>query len=254
IRDMIATSVSYKPKEYYNVLTEKGIVRIPKIYLEDGDKFVNEVIISRDFKVPIYFSITCDPEAYKDYKKLFVLEGLAWRISNEFLGDMGDLSAINLERTTYLLSGNYDPIEYLEKFAKTYKLADEGIFRYRSIFDNTVYKDENHQRIYRNYATVAFSVASVLKIRGDYEKSNKYFEFGKRFLEAITQKNDMLYVQIFSVDLEIADNLIKMKKLKDAKSLLDDLKFKITSVNDQEFINYMNFRISEKLKEIETTQ
>ncbi|MEO0159697.1 MAG: DUF2723 domain-containing protein [candidate division WOR-3 bacterium] len=252
IRDMIATSVGYKTNDYVNVLTEKGIVKIPKIYLEDGEKFVREVIIGREFKVPIYFSITCDPDAYKDYKKLFILEGLAWRINNEITGETDELSAINLERTIYLLSGNYDPIDYIENFAKKYKLAQDGIFRYRSIFDPTVYKDENHQRIYRNYATVAFSVANVLKIRGDYEKSNRYFEFGKRFLEAITQKSDMLYIQIYSVDLEIADNLIKMKKIKEAKAILDELKLKITSINDQEFINYMNFKISEKLKEIDT--
>ncbi|MEO0223520.1 MAG: hypothetical protein ABIL76_00305 [candidate division WOR-3 bacterium] len=252
IRDMIATSVGYKTNEYVNVLTEKGIVKIPKIYLEDGEKFVREVIIGREFKVPIYFSITCDPEAYRDYKKLFILEGLAWRINNDYVSDTNEeFSSINIERTAYLLSGNFDPIDYIENYAKKYKVLKDTIFRYRSIFDESVYKDENHQRIYRNYATVAFSLANALKIRGDYEKSIKFFEFGKKFLQALTLKDNFVYIQIYQVDLEIADNLINLKKFDEAKKLLNNLKSEIVKVNDQEFINYMNFRIEEKLKAIE---
>ncbi len=252
IRDMIATSVGYKTNDYINVLTEKGIVKIPKIYLEDGDKFVREVIVGREFKVPIYFSITCDPSAYKDYRKLFILEGLAWRINNDFTSesDTGEFYPVNVERTSYLLSGKYNPIEYLENFAKKYKLAEDGIFRYRSIFDTTVYKDENHQRIYRNYAMVAFSLANALKLSKDYERSNAYFEFGKRFLEALTFKDNMVYAQIYSVDLEIVDNLIKMNRKDEAKAKLNDLKLKIASINDQELINYINLKIDEKLKEL----
>ncbi len=252
IRDMIATSTGYKTNDYVNVLTEKGIVKIPKIYLEDSDKFVKEVIIGREFKVPIYFSITCDPSAYKDYRKLFILEGLAWRINNDFTSesDTGEFYAVNIERTSYLLSGKYDPIEYLENFAKKYKLVEEGVFRYRSIFDTSVYKDENHQRIYRNYAMVAFSLANALKLRGDYERSNAYFEFGKQFLEALTLKDNMVYAQIYSIDLEIVDNLIKINRKDEARAKLNDLKLRITSVNDQEFVNYMNFRIDEKLREL----
>jgi hypothetical protein len=252
IRDMIATSVGYKTKDYVNVLTEKGIVKIPKIYLEDGEKFVKEVIIGREFKVPIYFSITCDPNAYKDYKKLFILEGLAWRINNDYVSDTNEeFSSINIQRTAYLLSGNFDPIDYIENYAKKYKVLKDTIFRYRSIFDESVYKDENHQRIYRNYATVAFSLANALKIKGDYEKSIKFFEFGKRFLQALTLKDNFVYFQVYQVDLEIADNLINLKKLDEAKRLLNNLKSEILKVNDQEFINYMNFRIEEKLKAME---
>ena len=252
IRDMIATSVGYKTNDYVNVLTEKGIVKIPKIYLEDGEKFVREVIIGREFKVPIYFSITCDPDAYRDYKKLFILEGLAWRINNDYVSDTNEeFSSINIERTAYLLSGNFDPIDYIENYAKKYKVLKDTIFRYRSIFDESVYKDENHQRIYRNYATVAFSLANALKIRGDYEKSNRFFEFGKKFLQALTLKDNFVYIQIYQVDLEIADNLINLKKFDEAKKLLNNLKSEIIKVNDQEFINYMNFRIEEKLKTIE---
>ena len=252
IRDMIATSVGYKTNDYVNVLTEKGIVKIPKIYLEDGEKFVKEVIIGREFKVPIYFSITCDPDAYRDYKRLFILEGLAWRINNDYVSDTSEeFSSINIQRTAYLLSGNFDPIDYIENYAKKYKVLKDTIFRYRSIFDENVYKDENHQRIYRNYATVAFSLANALKIRGDYEKSIKFFEFGKRFLQALTLKDNFVYIQIYQVDLEIADNLINLKKLDEAKKLLNNLKSEILKVNDQEFINYMNFRIEEKLKTIE---
>jgi len=251
IRDMIATSVGYKTNDYINVLTEKGIVKIPKIYLEDGEKFVREVIIGREFKVPIYFSITCDPDAYRDYKRLFILEGLAWRINNDYVSDTNEeFSSINIQRTAYLLSGNFDPIDYIENYAKKYKVLKDTVFRYRSIFDESVYKDENHQRIYRNYATVAFSLANALKIRGDYEKSNRFFEFGKKFLQALTLKDNFVYIQIYQVDLEIVDNLINLKKFDEAKKLLNNLKSEILKVNDQEFINYMNFRIEEKLKAI----
>lgn len=254
IRDMIATSVGYKTDEYVSILTEKGIVKIPQIYLEDGDEFIEEVVIGKEFKVPIYFSITCDPDAYRDYKKLFILEGLAWRINNDYtsLSETDEFSKVNLERTTYLLSGNFDPIYYIENYAKKYKLASDSIFRYRSIFDTSVYKDENHQRIYRNYAMVAFQVANMYKIQGNYEKSNRYFEFGNMFLRAITLGDIYVYLQIFNAELEIADNLIKMKKFSEAKNLLNKLKLKISQINDTEFVNYAMTRIEEKLMELDS--
>ncbi len=226
IRDMIAASVSYKPDKYIKFLTDKGIVEIPEIYLADDETYLREVVLGRKFSVPIYFSMTSDPQAYASVKPTLVLEGIAWRVTPEIQSmlQQGFWGKVDVERTAYLLHGDMDPVEYIEKYAKQYKIYKEGVFRYRSIFDPSVYKgDPATMRVIRNYVTLFMILGDAYRIRGEYEKSNREYLAARMFLdvyESYKPQDRVSLNQKLLIDLNMADNYMDMGKVDEALKIL----------------------------------
>ncbi len=226
IRDMVAGAVGYKPKSYVNVLSEKGIVKLPSIYLADDETFLKEVVLGKDFKVNIYFSMTTDPDAYYTYESTFIMEGIAWRITNEIQGEaQSPFKKIDLERTSHLLFGNMDPLKYIQEYAKKYRLAGEGIYRYRGIFDRRVYKDPTHLRILRNYITLFGTVAEAYKLSKDYDRALSIYKVIDMLLDEYEYFREGMLDNIFITQrvltaLSIADIYIKQGNYDEAIDIL----------------------------------
>lgn len=226
IRDIIATSAGYKPTKKLKFLTEKGVVEIPEIYLADDRTFMTKVVLGREFSVPVYFSMTCDPSSYASVKPTMVLEGIAWRVTNEIqsLLQQSFWGKVDVDRTAYLLHGDMDPVKYIEDYAKKYRIYREGVFRYRSIFDPSVYKgDPATMRVIRNYITLFMILGDAYKLQGKYEKSLREYQAARMFLDVYTsyKPDDRISQnQKFMLDMGIAENYMEMGKLNEALKIL----------------------------------
>ena len=98
------------------------------------DSFVKKYIESGfNPSVNIYFAVTVSKDNRQGYEEHFVLEGLAYRLVEEKGKNMID-------------------------FARTESLLYN--FRYTSIFDPNVYKDDNARRIISNYGAVFFTLGN----------------------------------------------------------------------------------------------
>ncbi len=175
IRDMIATSVGYKPKKFRKIQN----VEIPEIYFDDK-RFVKEVLEGKEFKIPLYFATSCDPKVYQPFTGHLVLEGLAFRLTGEtvqgIVGPAGDAS-VNLERTDYLLHGDVPVDTFFTKYR--YKIYRPDVFRYRGMVDSTVFKDGAHLLVLKNIAAVALHQASYAQYMMRSDTSNYHYYFSK---------------------------------------------------------------------------
>ncbi len=103
----------------------------------------------------IYFAVTVSRENMKGYERHLKLEALAYNIvAEEGRGMIDHVKTENL-------------------------LLKE--FKYRSIFDPKVYKDENTFKLLSNYAAGFFALGSYYKSIGNYVKAAEVLEFGKKF-------------------------------------------------------------------------
>lgn len=208
IRDMIATSAGYKfgPDDY--VQLTPGL-RVPKLYFEPADSFLNKVIKGAKFKIPIYFALTVTPDVYKPWSRYLLSEGLAFRLMSEDVSSGIFPEGINIERTRYLLHGNMKVQEFLEKYANS--KSPWGIFRYRGIFDNT-YKDETHLKLVRNLASVALRLGYYYSFMDSLDQAIDELYFAKKLAEVVTKYQPASDVtrQILAIDLMIG-NLYKEK-------------------------------------------
>ena len=174
IKDMIATSVGYKPKKYRKLQN----VEIPEIYF-DNKRFVKEVLDGRHLNFPLYFATSCDPNVYKIYTGHLVLQGLAFKLVGKKVtgikGPAGD-AAVDLERTDYLLHGDIPVDTFFKKYK--YAIYKNDVFRYRGMIDTTVYKDGAHLLVLKNIAAVSLHQASYAQymMRMDTTKKDYYFK------------------------------------------------------------------------------
>ena len=194
IREMITRSGGIKDT-YFDSIPEpfKGFVilngvRIPKIYFapkETFKKFIIEHI--KEFKTPIYFSITCDPEKLKGWKDHTLLQGMAYKIVPQKLSHQ-DMETPDIERCLKLYYDNMNPIEYAKKhfLREDYnKIPPPKTFRYRAVFDKEVYKDDTHSRLLQNYSSVFWRFGVHCEMRNLTDKAIEAYEFGKYFLESL---------------------------------------------------------------------
>ncbi len=148
--------------------------RIPKnmtltVYSPNGDSIIvslkkDKVMYVKDLAIlqivkdnfgkrPIYFAVTVpDLPEYSDY---LMNEGMVYRLVSSKGRDQ-----LNPDR----IMTNID-----------------SVYSYRSIFDDTVYKDKNMKRLLNNYGSGYFNLALYFRDQKDYGKAIKYMEAGVRF-------------------------------------------------------------------------
>ena len=180
IRDMIATSAGYKPQEY---LTTPNGLKIPKIYLASKKEFLNKVIKGATFKVPIYFAITVSPENTRGLKEYLKMEGLAFRLVGEKVGSR-QLEGVNTEYTEHLLHDDMPPFEFLDKYKESV-YPDERVFRYRGVFNPRVWKDETHEKLIRNYASISLRLSLAYGSLGDKKKEAESLWLSREFMRQL---------------------------------------------------------------------
>ena len=188
IRDMLATSAGYKADSFYYLYG--GSIKFPRIYLAPKDKFLKEVIDGANFKIPIYFALTVARDVYNGWQDHFKMEGLAFRVVPYKASPAGipGMEGIDVERTRRLLHNDMPPDEFLKLYKDT--LPPDGVFRYRGVFDPSVFKDGNHIKLVRNYAASALRLGLYLNQMGRKEEAAQEFDFANKLLYQIIYMAD----------------------------------------------------------------
>ena len=201
IRNMIATSSNYIPSEYIN--TEFG--RIPSVYFDSGKEFARKVIDGANFRVPLYFSITCDHSAYKGWEKYLILKGLAMEVTDtenkENIAGLTGGEKIDRTYTKELLYDNLNAAEFIKKYGGV--PYPGRAFRYRGMFDKKVFKDISHQKAMRNFVSVAVRLAIAFENDGDVNNALQTWRFAKILLSNCKLDEDRLKKMYVALILRI---------------------------------------------------
>ncbi|MGB9590244.1 MAG: hypothetical protein ACPL68_05095, partial [Candidatus Hydrothermia bacterium] len=192
IRDMIATSVGYKPKALTRIPSMDGrsYLEVPLIYLDAPEVFAKEVFVGKGFSTNIYFAMTTTPDAWEGWENYLLMEGMAFRLVPDQVGRIGGYPLENLspDYTAYVLHDAKGAVEYLKEYSGYHAALPEGVFRYRGVLDPRVRKKDRYdtnEKIVRNYAQVSFSLGSYLAQRGDLRAGAEELELGKVLLDQI---------------------------------------------------------------------
>lgn len=225
IRDMIATSVGYKTDKYTEIIGLDGKpIRIPAIYLADNLTFAKEVFVGKEFSVPIYFSLTCDPDVFFGWEQYMVLEGMLLRLTGERQNVIA-LGAVDAEWTDEVITGGSDdPVKYVMEKSLDYKNPPRtDRWSYRSIFDDRVPKNEDHLRVMRNYASAILTLAAYYTHKGNYTRAEKLFALGEMFARKSVedlQRDPETDPQIFAIRLSTAYIKMMQGNTKEAENIL----------------------------------
>lgn len=232
IRDLIATSAGYKTTDYINFNPAKVFqgynfenvdIKIPRIYLASKEAFAKEVIEKADtFKMPIFFSMTVSPEHYEGWNKYLRLEGMAMRVMNRQLETPQEIKeGMNIERTIFLLRGNMPYAEYVNLYGE--RIPPTESFRYRGVFNQKVYKDDNQERMIRNYASVTFRTALYYESRGMYKEARDEWDFARLFMKQLKLDQYALTREIPYIYYKIADLSLKIGEYEKTVEIADEI-------------------------------
>lgn len=141
------------PNYYTRRLPKKYWIRLPEEYFLPAQDFTDLVVKNYTGKVPIYFAVTVSRDNTKGFEKYLRMEALVRRIAPENPG-------FDIERSDSLLN---------------------KVYRYRSIFDERVYKDKTTKKLLSNYAAGYFALGMSLERVGDTKRAIEAFEQGKKF-------------------------------------------------------------------------
>ncbi len=215
IRDMIATSVGYKPKRKVVVRGLKEPMEVPEVYLEPAEVFLEKVFKGKEFKVPLYFAMTTTPDAWRGWEDYMVMEGMAFRLVGHRVGQGSyPLENVDEPRTRWLFADGKGMVEYLKEasFNYTYNLP-EGVFRFRGVLDPKVPKWDRYDtnnKIIRNYAQVAFSLGNYYARRGQWREAADALNAGRLLIKQLPiDKYPEIESQLSYINLSLADVAIR---------------------------------------------
>ena len=157
------------------------------------DLAILQIIKDNFGKRPIYFAVTV-PDI-KEYKKHLKNEGMVYRLVPE-----SDREDLNVKR----VMTNID-----------------SIYSYRSIFDDSVYKDDNMMRLLNNYGSGFFNLALHFRDKKDYGKAIDYMERGIKFF----YNKKRFYPGLSQLYTEAAFHLINIKMSDEAYAHLENAIF-----------------------------
>jgi len=236
IRDLIATSAGYKTTDYITINPAKLFpnygfenvdIKIPRIYLASQEEFAKEVIEKADtFRMPIFFSTTVATEHYDGWNQYLKLEGMAMRVMNRPQETLPEIKeGIDLERTVYLMRANMPYKEYLEKYAE--KIPPFESYRYRGVFNPKVYKDDNQQRMIRQYASITFRTALFYESKGMLKEARDEWDFARWILKNVKLDEYALVRELPYIYYKIADLSFRIGDYKTALETMDEILEKV---------------------------
>jgi tetratricopeptide (TPR) repeat protein len=117
---------------------ERQVVRVQ-------DQMIKEIIISNNWRYPIYFAVTVSPENKMGLTDNFKMEGMAYRVVPEKGKNM-----VDPEKLRYRLS---------------------EVFKFRGLNDPEVYKNENDTRLIANYVSTFLQLAEYYRNEGRIEEA-----------------------------------------------------------------------------------
>lgn len=224
IRDMITTSIGYKPKDSVYLY---GTLALPALYVGPRDKFMDEVIPEGTPKPNIYFAITVSPETIEGWQKHLLLDGLAFKVVPNEVGT-SQLAGVDRPVTRKLLSDDLSYKNFCKKVYEHGLLPDSvNSFRYRGVFDKRVYKDATHAKLLRNYSSIALRLALHDDNVGLKKDAAEDLLIAKEFLVQMQRplpqdvSNQLLaiYGRASELEREIGNNKKAISLLKEALDL-----------------------------------
>lgn len=190
-RGLFPKDMEIIPPQYYVrkkvsgdwLIPESLWVKIPEEYLLANEEFVSLLMEDGyEGEVPIYFATTVSQDNTVGWEPYLSMEGLVRKIVSE-----GGGPHFNLAKTDSLVF---------------------KVYKYRSLFDKSVYKDENVRKLLSNYSVTLFTLGMEHQKRGDYDKALKCYEMG-RVLGTKGIPFDQMIVNIY----QITGQTDKMKEL-----------------------------------------
>ncbi|MCK4329964.1 DUF2723 domain-containing protein [candidate division WOR-3 bacterium] len=161
-RELFPKDMEVIPPQYYVrrkatgewIIPDTFWVRIPEEYLLPDSEFV-ELLMKDGYEgeIPIYFATTVSHDNTVHWESYLSMEGLVRKIVPQSKGPHFDL-------------------------AKTDSLVFE-VYNYRSLFDKSVYKDENVRKLLSNYSVTLFSLGMEHQKRGNFERALECYEMGR---------------------------------------------------------------------------
>ena len=127
---------------------------LPEEYFLPDQEFTNLIMEDYKGKLNIYFAVTCSGENLRGFEPYLKMEALAKRL----VPRRGE--EVDIQKSDSLLN---------------------NVFRYRSLFDPSVYKDENARRLISNYAAAYLYLGLAYKRQGDLDRAIEAFETVDRF-------------------------------------------------------------------------
>jgi len=143
------------PAKFQPYLVDKLKWKVNKKTLDKKSLIMLDMIVTNNWKRPIYFSTTLSGDEFLDLKPYMQLEGLAYRL----------LPATIPGATEGWIDVDKMYTNMLTKFA------------YKNLNDSTVFYDENYFRFTSNHRDLFHSLASQLLREGQKEKAKKVIDF-----------------------------------------------------------------------------
>ncbi|MEO0265816.1 MAG: DUF2723 domain-containing protein [candidate division WOR-3 bacterium] len=232
IRDLIATSAGYTTNDYITINPAKIFprygfenvdIKIPRVYLSSKEEFAREVIEKADsFKIPIFFSMTVSSQHYDGWNSYLRLEGMAMRVMNRPLKTLNEIKeGIDLQRTIYLTRAGMPFREYIEKYGETIPPFES--YRYRGVFNRKVYKDDNQERMIRNYASVCFRTALYFENEGNLKEARDEWDFARELIKQVRLDQYAIQRELPFIYYKIADLSLKTGDYKKAIETIDEI-------------------------------
>lgn len=163
-RKLFPKDMEIIPPQYYLrkrptgewILPDSLWLRIPQEYLLPDGEFV-ELLMGNgyDGKAPIYFATTVSQDNIVGWEPYLSMEGIVRKVIPQKGGPH-----FNIEKTDSLVF---------------------QVYRYRSIFDKSVYKDENVRKLLSNYSVCLFSLGMEHQKRGNINRAIECYEIGRKF-------------------------------------------------------------------------
>jgi tetratricopeptide (TPR) repeat protein len=131
------------PGYYQSLLPDSLWLRLPMEYLSPPEEFAKLVLPEYEGEIHVFFAVTVSSDNIKAYEPHLEMEAMVYRL----VGDAGNRGRTNIERTKKNLMENY---------------------KYRSIFDEEVFKDSNTQKLLSNYVAGWLRLTLMLESQGDF--------------------------------------------------------------------------------------
>lgn len=167
-RAMFASELVH-PNSYTKLLPRKYWMKLPEEYFLPHQEYADLIMEDYEGELNIYFAVTCARDNIKGFEPYLRMEGLAKRL----LRERGE--EFDIQKSDSLLN---------------------NVFRYRSIFDPSVYKDENARRLLSNYSAAYFYLGLACRQKGYLDRAIEAFEISDSF-----EQNRLLPVEYWLTDL-----------------------------------------------------
>jgi len=148
------TSELVHPNIYTKLLPREYWMRLPAEYFLPHHEFADLVMKDYEGRLEIYFAVTCAQDNLKGFARYLTMEALVKRLVPDRVEDF------DVQKSDSLLN---------------------TVFRFRSLFDESVYKDDNARRLISNYVAAYFYLGLAYKHQGNLDAAIATFEVADRF-------------------------------------------------------------------------